>query len=87
MPRDDESFRAQVKAALESDRKVFKKEEMYAFLSDLVNSLPGMHVVDTVPVYPVCIEPTGWSGEVRPVLNVKVRERGGEDCSGARTVG
>jgi len=117
--RDDESFRAQVKAALESNRKTFK-EEMHAFFNDLENSLPGnrtpvfivdsidhyrgrsstfdevrdsvealfshyaselalpgMHVVYTVPVY---VKPTGWGGEVWPVLNVKVRERSGEDC-------
>ena len=117
--RDDESFRAQVKAALDSNRKTFK-EEMHAFFNDLANSLPGnrtpvfivdsidhyrgrsstfdevrdsvealfshyaselalpgMHVVYTVPVY---VKPTGWGGEVWPVLNVKVRERTGEDC-------
>ena len=117
--RDDESFRAQVKAALESNRKTFK-EEMHAFFNDLANNLPGnktpvfivdsidhyrgrsstfdevrdsvealfshyaselalpgMHVVYTVPVY---VKPTGWGGEVWPVLNVKVRERSGEDC-------
>ena len=117
--RDDESFRAQVKKALESNRKTFK-EEMHAFFNDLENSLPGntppvfivdsidhyrgrsstfdevrdsvealfshyaselalpgMHVVYTVPVY---VKPTGWGGEVWPVLNVKVRERSGEDC-------
>ncbi len=34
-------------------------------------------VVYTVPVY---VKPTGWGGEVWPVLNVKVRERSGEDC-------
>ena len=117
--RDDESFRAQVKKALESNRKTFK-EEMHAFFSDLVNdlpenktpvfivdsidhyrgrsstfdevrdsvevlfshyaselALPGMHVVYTVPVY---VKPTGWDGDIWPVLNVKVRERNGEDC-------
>lgn len=117
--RDDESFRAQVKKALESNRKTFK-EEMHAFFSDLANSLPGnktpvfivdsidhyrgrsstfdevrdsvevlfshyaselalpgMHVVYTVPVY---VKPTGWDGDIWPVLNVKVRERSGEDC-------
>ena len=117
--RDDESFRAQVKKALESNRKIFK-EEMHAFFNDLANNLPGnktpvfivdsidhyrgrsstfdevrdsvealfshyaselalpgMHVVYTVPVY---VKPTGWGGEVWPVLNVKVRERSGEDC-------
>ncbi|TFH51263.1 hypothetical protein E4J66_12575 [Actinomyces viscosus] len=117
--RDDESFRAQVKKALESNRKTFK-EEMHAFFSDLVSSLPanktpvfivdsiehyrgrsstfdevrdsvesmfslyaselalpGMHVVYTVPVY---VKPTGWGGEIWPVLNVKVRERSGENC-------
>ena len=40
-------------------------------------ALPGMHVVYTVQVY---VKPTGWGGEVWPVLNVKVRERSGEDC-------
>jgi len=117
--RDDESFRAQVKKALESNRKTFK-EEMHAFFSDLANSLPGnktpvfivdsiehyrgrsstfdevrdsvealfshyaselalpgMHVVYTVPVY---VKPAGWDGDIWPVLNVKVRERSGEDC-------
>ena len=60
--RDDESFRAQVKKALESNRKTFK-EEMHAFFNDLANSLPGNR-----------------DGDIWPVLNVKVRERSGEDC-------
>lgn len=117
--RDDESFRAQVRKALESNRKTFK-EEMHAFFNDLANNLPGnktpvfivdsidhyrgrsstfdevrdsvetlfshyaselalpgMHVVYTVPVY---VKPAGWDGDIWPVLNVKVRERSGEDC-------
>lgn len=40
-------------------------------------ALPGMHVVYTVPVY---VKPAGWDGKVWPVLNVKLRERSGEDC-------
>ena len=117
--RDDESFRAQVKKALESNRKTFKKE-MHAFFDELVDSLPenktpvfivdsiehyrgrsstfdevrdsvealfsryaselalpGMHVVYTVPTY---VSPMGWGNLFWPVLNVKVRERSGEDC-------
>ena len=40
-------------------------------------ALPDMHVIYTVPVY---VKPIGWGGQIRPVLNVKVRERDGSDC-------
>ena len=40
-------------------------------------ALPRMHVVYTVPIY---VKPIGWDSQVWPVLNVKVREHGGQDC-------
>ena len=39
-------------------------------------ALPRMHVIYTVPIY---AKPTGWDGQIRPVLNVKVRERDGSN--------
>ncbi len=117
--RDDESFRARVAKALESNRKAFKKE-MHTFFQGVVAAmpsgktpvfivdsidhyrgraavfnevrdsvesvfstysselaLPGMHVIYTVPIY---AKPTGWEGQIWPVLNVKVQERSGGDC-------
>lgn len=117
--RDDESFRARVAKALESNRKAFKKE-MHTFFQEVVAAmpsgkipvfivdsidhyrgraavfnevrdsvesvfstysselaLPGMHVIYTVPIY---AKPTGWEGQIWPVLNVKVQERSGGDC-------
>lgn len=40
-------------------------------------TLPRMHVVYTVPIY---VKPVGWSGQIWPVLNVKVRQKDGEEC-------
>ncbi|CAM2862859.1 hypothetical protein ACSL103130_05175 [Actinomyces slackii] len=117
--REDETFRAQVRQALESNRRTFR-QEVHEFFSAVVGempggrvpvfvvdsidhfrgraapfdevrdsveslfsvhaselSLPGMHVVYTVPIY---AKPVGWDSPIWPVLNVKVRERNGSDC-------
>ena len=52
--RDDESFRAQVKKALESNRKVFKKE-MHSFFQEIVSAMPSgkmpVFIVDSIDHY------------------------------------
>ncbi|WP_103063176.1 hypothetical protein [Actinomyces qiguomingii] len=52
--RDDESFRAQVRKALESNRAVFRKE-IHQFFTDVVADLPGertpVFIVDSIDHY------------------------------------
>ncbi len=51
-------------------------ESLFSVYADEL-TIPGMHVVYTVPVY---AKPAAWPGQVWPVLNIKVRERDGQVC-------
>lgn len=52
-------------------------ESLFSVYADEL-ALPGMHVVYTVPIY---ANPPAWRGQIWPVLNVKVREKDGSDCT------